>query len=524
MPERPENQVPAMKQYTALDFSGTPSSPPKLFGLMAAGFKDTLIDAIDHYRDNGDVNQAAAIALYAILSFIPLFILTMLVIGHVFGSHPEVQQEMLDGFRKFHPFFSGELMNQLGRIEEKRHLLGWVGFLSLIWSAAMIFGVMETSLNMIFRSSAPRNYFLSKALALAMIPLAWTVGTSSVMITYLATLLMEQSFLHEFLPGGITRINGLLLGYLVPFLVVVLFITAIYRMIPTRKISYTSALVGGMTFSVLMELAKHGFTWYIAHYTRYNVIFGSLETVVILVIWTFYVALIFLFCAELIASYERRDLILLEKALLKKGTVAGRIDARLYRKFGRFYSRGTYLFREGDLGREMFYVLDGCVRVEKEAELVKKTLAELGPGEYAGEMAALIEAPRTASVVAMEDSRIAVIDSLTFRNLLRESEQIALFMLQEFSRRIRHTNDALDELTQSWTQLMAVLFFYTAWPLESDRDPAVELAVCTGKDLDDIREVIDALAAAGLLALEGGVVKMFRKDLVWDYFCRQSAK
>jgi len=48
-----------------------------------------------------------------------------------------------------------------------------------------------------------------------------------------------------------------------------------------------------------MEIAKQLFTWYVANYTRYNVIFGSLEAVVILVIWVFYVALILLFCAEL---------------------------------------------------------------------------------------------------------------------------------------------------------------------------------------------------------------------------------
>ena len=154
-------------------------------------------------------------------------------------------------------------------------------------------------------------------------------------------------------------------------------------------------------------------------------------------------------------------------------TRRARIDERLYRKFGRFYRRGTYLCREGDTGREMFYVLNGRVRVEKEAAQVKKTLMELGPGEYTGEMAALIEAPRAASVVTVEDSRIAVIDDRIFRNLLRESEQIALFMLQEFSRRLRHTNDALDDLTQSWTRLMAVLFFYTVWPLGAERDPAV---------------------------------------------------
>jgi YihY family inner membrane protein len=513
-----------MNPYYEDPILGASAFSPTRLGLLAAAFKDTLVDAIDHYRENGDVNQAAAIALYAILSFIPLFILTMLMISRFFGAHPEIQQEMLAGFRSFHPFFSGELMHQLGRIEEKKQLLGWVGFLSLIWSAAMIFGVMETALNIIFRSSTTRNYFISKLLAMAMIPLAWAVSMISVGISYLATLLAEQSILHDLIPGGITFLNELLLGYLLPFFLVVLFAMTVYRIIPTRKISWVSALIGGVTFAVLMEMAKHFFTWYVAHYTRYNVIFGSLETVVILVIWVFYLGLIFLFCAELIAAYERRDLMLLEKALLKTGKTGAHVDERLYRKFGRFYPRGTYLFREGDTDRTMFYVLNGRVRVEKEAAQVKKTLAELGTGEYLGEMATLIDAPRTASVVTMEDSRIAVIDDRIFRSLLRESEHIALLMLREFSRRIRHTNDALDDLTQSWTRLMVMLFFYTSWPLAGDRDPAVELAVCTGKDLDDIREVIDILAEAGLLTLEGGVVKDFRKERVWDYFCQTSAR
>jgi len=303
---------------------------------------------------------------------------------------------------------------------------------------------------------------------------------------------------------------------------VVLFAMIAYRIIPTRKISPASAVVGSFVFAVLMEAAKHFFTWYVAHYTRYNVIFGSLETVVILVIWVFYVALIFLFCAELVAAYERRDLILLEKAFLKTGRESARVDERLYRKFGRFYPRGTYLFREGDTGREMYYLLNGRIQVEKEAGQVKKVLAELGQGEYIGEMAALSEAPRTASVVTVQDSRIAVIDDRTFRNLLRENDQIALFMLREFSRRIRHTNEALDDLTQSWTRLAVLLFFYTAWPLKAERDPAVELAVCTGKDPDDIREVIVGLAEAGILEMEGGVVTDFRKEAAWDFFCRQS--
>ena len=170
-----------------------------------------------------------------------------------------------------------------------------------------------------------------------------------------------------------------------------------------------------------MEIAKHLFTWYVANYTRYNIIYGSLETVVILIIWFFYIALILLFCAELMSAYQRRDMILIEKALLKPEKGRARIDERLFRKFGRFYDRGEYIFQEGETGQNIFYILSGRVRMEKKAGRGNKVLAEMGPGEYFGEMAALIQAPRTASARSIEASDIAVIGGDVLRGILRES-------------------------------------------------------------------------------------------------------
>jgi uncharacterized BrkB/YihY/UPF0761 family membrane protein len=46
------------------------------------------------------------------------------------------------------------------------------------------------------------------------------------------------------------------------------------------------------------------------------VIYGSLEAIVILVIWVFYSSIILLFCAEVVSAYRRRDITLLEKAFL----------------------------------------------------------------------------------------------------------------------------------------------------------------------------------------------------------------
>lgn len=475
-------------------------------------FLDILSDAIRNYRTNGDTNQAAAIALYGILSIIPLFILTLLVVGGLFSTHPEIEQKLIEGIRQFIPSFSGELLSQFSHIEGKREVLGGVGIISLIWFSAMIFSAIETALNIIFRSKIYRNYFVSKLLAIAMIPMGWAVGVASVAITYVAAILAKQPLLGEVGILYFPAIHGVLFRYLIPYLFMVLFFTIVYKAIPTAKVSLKSALIGSAIFSALMEIAKQFFTWYVANYTRYNVIFGSLEAVVILVIWLFYISLILLFCAELISAYQRRDMILIEKALLKPERGRRRIDERLFRKFGRLYDRDEYIFHEGETGQDIFYILSGRVRMEKKAGQVKKVLAEMGPGEYFGEMAALIQAPRAASARSIEASDIAVIGGDMLRGILRESDDVSLFMLREFSKRIIHTNTTLEELTQSWIKLTATLYFLRMWPLTEDRDPMAELMKATGKEAVEIQEVLAELGRRGVITVMGGRVTAFNRE------------
>ncbi|MCX5839307.1 MAG: YihY family inner membrane protein [Deltaproteobacteria bacterium] len=473
---------------------------------------EILCDAIRNYRTNGNTNQAAAIALYAILSIIPLFILTLLLVGDLFSADPGIQIKLIAGIRQFIPSFSGELLTQFGQIEGKKELLGWAGIISLIWFSAMIFGAIETALNIIFRSKTRRNYFVSKFLAIAMIPLGWAVGFVSVGITYVAAILSRQPLLVQ---GGVfflPQAYGILFRYLFPYFVTVLFFTVVYRVIPTKKISLKNAVIGSAIFSALMEIAKQFFTWYVASYTRYHVIFGSLEAVVILVVWAFYVALILLFCAELISSYQRRDMILLEKAILNPRGGRMQIDGRLFRKFGRLYGKDEYIFREGEVSQSIFYILSGCVRMEKSTGHVQKILAEIGPGEYFGEMAALIQAPRTASARSLEESHIAVINGDTLRSLLRDSDDVSLFMLKEFSNRIRHANEALEGLTQSWIRLVAVIYFIRAWPLPVERNPDAELAKITGRETTEIHEALAELGRRGVLTFADGCVIGFDRD------------
>ena len=474
--------------------------------------RDILRDAIRNYRTNGDTNQAAAIALYALLSIIPLFILTLLTVDNLFSADPEIRRKLIEGIRQVVPSFSGDLIAQIGRIEHKNEVLGWVGIVTLIWFSATIFGAIETALDFIMREKTHRNYFASKLLALTMIPLGWAVGAVSVGITSVAAILAKQPFLTENAPLFIQVFRGTFFPFVLPYLVTVLYFTVVYKVIPAGNVGLLSALIGSAIFSALMEVAKQFFTWYVANYTAYNVIFGSLEAVVILVIWVFYIALIFLFCAELISSYQRRDMILIEKTLLKSGKDSPRDDERLLGKFGRYFERDQYIFREGDTGRNIFYILNGRIRIEKGAGQTRKVLAEAGPGEYFGEMAALINAPRTASARCLETCDIAVIDGEMLHGLLRENGEVSLLMLKEFANRLRHTDAALEELTLSWIRLLVILYLLRSWPISEERNMIDDLAKVSGREKAEIEEALAALEGLGVLTRSDGRVTGFNRE------------
>jgi CRP-like cAMP-binding protein len=116
-------------------------------------------------------------------------------------------------------------------------------------------------------------------------------------------------------------------------------------------------------------------------------------------------------------------------------------EEQLFWKFGKSFPKGTVLFREGDLGRDMFIVQQGKVQVKKRVGSTEEILAELSAGEFFGEMALLIGLDRSATVEVIEDSKLLVISPETFASLLKSDIEIALKMLKKMAARLR----ALDE-------------------------------------------------------------------------------
>ena len=87
--------------------------------------------------------------------------------------------------------------------------------------------------------------------------------------------------------------------------------------------------------------------------------------------------------------------------------------------------QGTVLTREGRPGREFFVLIDGTAEVTKKG----KKIADLGPGDWLGEIALITDSPRTATVTATSAVDVLVITDRRFRTVVETMPSIALKVL-----------------------------------------------------------------------------------------------
>ena len=130
-------------------------------------------------------------------------------------------------------------------------------------------------------------------------------------------------------------------------------------------------------------------------------------------------------------------------------------------------------------------------------------------------MAALTDSPRTATARALEDCHLAVIDSNIFSNLVRESRDFGIVMLKEFSRRLKNSNIALDELTNLWTRMIIVNHFMDHAPVNIE-EQLPKIALITKKDSAEIMELINELTHQGIFVIKNGLMTEVISAKMWS--------
>jgi CRP/FNR family cyclic AMP-dependent transcriptional regulator len=123
------------------------------------------------------------------------------------------------------------------------------------------------------------------------------------------------------------------------------------------------------------------------------------------------------------------------------------LDALLHGSRTRFFSKGTVVVHEGELGQALFIVQSGSLKVYLNDDEGKEVvLSTLGPGEYFGELALIDHAARSASIAALEPSELVQVPKEAFQELLRQHPEVVHMVLRNLVGQVRRLSDNIRTL------------------------------------------------------------------------------
>jgi len=103
------------------------------------------------------------------------------------------------------------------------------------------------------------------------------------------------------------------------------------------------------------------------------------------------------------------------------------------------FDAGQIIVTQGTPGQAFYMVLSGRVEIVRDG----RSFGSFGPGDFFGEMALLDQAPRSATIHALEATRCLMLSSWDFKALLEKHPSIAIKLLEVLSRRLRVADERL---------------------------------------------------------------------------------
>jgi CRP-like cAMP-binding protein len=142
------------------------------------------------------------------------------------------------------------------------------------------------------------------------------------------------------------------------------------------------------------------------------------------------------------------DASVLKKVALFEGLTQGQLAKVASIAQARKYEGSAFLFREGDVGQEMYVIVEGRVRISKDVPGIgEEALAILEKGQYFGEMAMIDDSPRSADAIAHTPCTVWVIERDKLDQLMFTDKDLAYVLLWTFVRtlsgRLRETSEKI---------------------------------------------------------------------------------
>ena len=400
--------------------------------LKRLGYMTRLVagESVRSFIRNENLDAAATLAYYGFFALMPLLILMMIMLSRFLFSSDTALMGLQQFVGELFPRFTDEILKDVYALA-RQQLWGLVSIIVLVWSITPFAGSFRHISRRIFKSDQRLNFVKAK-----MLDMATVVGVMIVFIFLIVVRVYFNAADRVSLPSHLNALRPAA-GLLLPMAMTLLTIAFLYRVFAPEHPGWMAIFAGSMTAAGLLFVIRPVFGYFLTFNPNYGFAFGSLKAVFLVIVWVYYSLAVMLFGVEVMANTRRREGLLLRR-LFTATRGPGVEPDPLLRRFIEEPETDQVLFREGDAGKTMYYVLDGAVALSHGGAPLRVMRA----GDYFGEMSMLIAVPRTATAtVAEPETRLIAIDSDNFETILRENPAIVRSILAEMARRLKATNE-----------------------------------------------------------------------------------
>jgi membrane protein len=269
-------------------------------------WRKLVTDTVTSWNDHDASTQSAALAFYTMFSLAPLLVVVIALFGLAFGR-AAVRGEILSEFQDWMGPDAASLVQAILRTaadDNTNTLAGILGIFTLIFGASGVFVQLQQSLNRIWGVAARPGAALTKLLRKRLLSFAVVLGIGfllavSLILSTALTALGDYLERRYHLPVTLLHV----LNILVSFLLVTLLFALIYHLLPDVKLAWRDVFLGAVVTSVLFGVGKTLIGFYLGR-TGAASAYGAAGSLVMLLSWVYYSALVFLLGAEFTRVYS----------------------------------------------------------------------------------------------------------------------------------------------------------------------------------------------------------------------------
>jgi membrane protein len=255
------------------------------------------------YQDNGFF-LAMGLAFNLLLYFVPLILLMITILGYTVLESERAMREVQSLVRQFLPHSEQAIADNLEAIIGDRGVLGLVSFFFFLIFSSTLFGSVRHVLNIVFKAEQRRGFFHGVGHDLLMM-----LGTALLLIlaiTVASLMALARAVGAEQLPimTPVFEASLTVAGKLVAWLFLFATLYVFYRFAPARTLHRKALFIASLSATILFELARWAFTWYVAFARDALAVYGALAGLVFFFFWIYYASLIFVLGSHIALACE----------------------------------------------------------------------------------------------------------------------------------------------------------------------------------------------------------------------------